>query len=358
MCNACGKTVHTLYFMECSKCKMLYDTACLAISPSSFDQQTEQFKESWLCPQCVCLLPKQGNSSTPVRNMSMNSTFNFDNVNTVRGTKGFSKSVEAPSDATEISNLLKEIKELRREMASVKQQNSEISLLRKDVQDIKTDISNLNMYITNNFKDLQKQLEDKDIEIFNLKKSVSVLQSSFNQHEQLSLKNELEIQGLTEQKTENLTHVMLTISQKLSVELHDSDINNIYRAGPKLNPNTKKPLQPRPIIVELTRKAKRDELLSSARVRKNLSSESIHPTTVPVTKIYLNERLTKANRLLFRETRTKASIHGFRYCWLRNGSIFVRKTDNNGPEKCPAILINSTEDLVKLEPPQNPNSVN
>lgn len=355
VCYACGKAIQTLYYMECSKCNKLYDNDCLAISVSSFEHQTKLFKESWVCPQCVCSRPKQGNSGTPIRNMSMNNSFNHEHVNTVRGTRGSQKSVEATPTTTEITELMKEIKELRQEMATVKQQNSEISLLRKDVQDLKTELSNLNTCITKNFKDFQKQLDDKDIEIFHLKKSVSDHQSSFNLQEQLSLKNELEIQGIQEEKTESLTHILLTLSQRLSVELQETDINSIYKADLKNNLNTKKTQQPRPIVVELTRKAKKDELLLAARVRKNLISDYVHPA-LPATKIYLNERLTKANRLLFREARNRASLHGFRYCWLRNGSIFARKAENSGTEKHPAILM--PEDLDKLGLPQNPDSVN
>lgn len=221
------------------KCNKLYDIDCLGISVPTFEQKSEKFKECWLCPQCVCSQPKQGNSSTPVRS-TINSCSDA-NVNTVRGSRGTVKPVVAfpsTSTAVEIADLMNEIKELRKEMIGVKEQNSEMGLLRKVVQDLKNELSVLNTSITNKFKVFQKQLEDRDIEIVNLKTTISSLQSSLNQQEQLSLRNELEIQGIPEEKTENLTHIILTISQKLNVDLQETDINNLTRAGSKPNSST------------------------------------------------------------------------------------------------------------------------
>lgn len=351
-CNACGKAIQTLYYLTCVKCNKLYDIDCLGIGAQTFEQKTEKFKDCWLCPQCVCSKPKQGNSSTPVRTTTNTVGCSDPNVNKVRGTRGVAKPlVTSPSTQTsmEISDLMKEIKELRKEIIGVREQNSEISLLRKDVQDLKNELSFLNSSITTKFKVFQKQLEDRDIEIVNLKTTISGLQSSLNQQEQLSLRNDLEIQGVPEEKTENLTHILLTLSQKLNVDLQETDINNLTRAGPKPNSSSTR-RAPRPIVAQFVRKAKKDELISATRTRRNLTTESILPN-VPSTKIYLNERLTKANRLLFREARTTATHYGFRYCWIRNGSIFVRKMDNNGPEKSPAFLIRSTKDLEEFVGP-------
>lgn len=138
------------------------------------------------------------------------------------------------------------------------------------------------------------------------------------------------------------------MSQKLSVVLQESDIADITRAGPKQHTGNKSQLEPmrhRPITVKLTRKAKRDELLSAARMRRNISTENI--TNTPPTLIYINERLTKENRVLFRASRSRARAHGFRYCWLRNGAIFVRKAENGNGSRNPAIRIHSLDDLEK-----------
>ncbi|KAJ2947839.1 hypothetical protein O0L34_g9628 [Tuta absoluta] len=259
-----------------------------------------------------------------------------DNVNLQRGTKVNSKIKESQQlTPTGTSELLKEIRELRQEIAAVKQQNSVISL----------ELSDLNDSIKNKFDILEKQLEEKDIEIFNLKTTLSGLQSALNQQEQFSLRNELEIQGIPEVSPENLTHTVLTLSQKLNVELKETDINSITRAGSKLT-SKDKTSHPRPIVVQFVRKAKKDELLAAARIRKNLTTEFILPDRHPI-NIYLNERLTKINRLLFREARTRKTLHGFRYCWIKNGSIFMRKTDNKGADKSPAIPIKSIDDLDK-----------
>ncbi|KAF9811225.1 hypothetical protein SFRURICE_002594 [Spodoptera frugiperda] len=72
--------------------------------------------------------------------------------------------------------------------------------------------------------------------------------------EQSSLINEIEVHGVPEQNAENLTHILLTMSQKLNVDLQETDIDVISRAGPKPKPGTDS-AKLRPIVVKLTRKA-------------------------------------------------------------------------------------------------------
>lgn len=154
------------------------------------------------------------------------------------------------------------------------------------------------------------------------------------------MKNHLEITGIAEQSNENLSHVVIVASQKIGIELQESDIEDVLRVGSKASKTktAKENLTPRPIVLKLLRKNKRDEILNAAKSRRNVTSENV--VAGQPSKIYFNERLTKDNRRLFREARTRANEYRFRYCWVRNGSIYVRKDDGN-----PAIRITSNLEL-------------
>lgn len=95
---------------------------------------------------------------------------------------------------------------------------------------------------------------------------------------------------------------------------------------------------PRPFVVKLMRRRTRDEVIKAAKYRQNLTSD--HFVESPPKKVYLNERLSKENRSLFREARRRCQGFGFKYCWIRNGTVHVRQTENRA-----AIRLRSIEDL-------------
>ncbi|CAB3243313.1 unnamed protein product [Arctia plantaginis] len=97
---------------------------------------------------------------------------------------------------------------------------------------------------------------------------------------------------------------MALLAAKIGVELSDNEIDWIERVGPKRPPpeiNQSKPEQklPRPVVVRLQRRNKRDLTLKAAKTRRNLTTTDLE-LNGPDLKVFFNERLTKENRNLFR----------------------------------------------------------
>lgn len=338
-CAGCGGNIPDLeYYMECSKCTHIYDLLCINISKEQFDTFTDVYKSEWLCPSCVCTRPKGDN--TPVRAhtapIPQKNTHNksFSNVNMSRGSKptGTKAMILEDSHAcSEMSTLISEVRLLKHELAEVKQQNF----------DIKTQMTSISSTLDKNLLECTKKLQVAEQEIVLLKQTIGSLQKQMCAREQDSLSNDLEIIGLTEHAHENLYHIATVISKKIGVELSELDIDNVKRVGPKTQSTSKLPFNkkfPRPIAVKLLRKRKRDELITAAKSRRNLTSESI--VEGESTKIYFNERLTKENRHIFRLSRLRTKEYNFRYCWTSNGGIYVRRADGS-----PAIRISAMSDL-------------
>lgn len=59
--------------------------------------------------------------------------------------------------------------------------------------------------------------------------------------------------------------------------------------------------------------------------------------------IYIVEDLSPSNKALHAATRIKAKEKNYKYVWLRNGKIFVKKSDGSD-----YILIKNMNDLNKL----------
>ncbi|XP_026331283.1 uncharacterized protein LOC113238662 [Hyposmocoma kahamanoa] len=264
------------------------------------------------------------------------------NVNTKRGSsKGQTKKQTEnipPTDHT--LEMLSEIKQLR---AQVFKQNQEMGLLRQDLSELKEQLSSISQ-LSEKIQIFEHKITEQAAEINILRNSLKTTEVTINAQEQNYLRKEIEIAGIPEVESENPFHLALITAKKLGVDLQDSDIDFVHRAGPKQKSSGNKNHLPRTIVLRLLRQAKRDELVKAAKSRRNLTSENLVPG--PASQVYVNERLTKNNRLLFRESRKRATQHSFRFCWIRNGHIFVRQA-----ERKPAVQIKSYEDLDKTVGP-------
>jgi len=60
-------------------------------------------------------------------------------------------------------------------------------------------------------------------------------------------------------------------------------------------------------------------------------------------KVFINERLTKLKRMLFSQTRLAAKSKKYKFLWLFNSDILVRKNENEN-----IIKFRSSNDIEKL----------
>lgn len=323
-------------YIECSRasCKKLYHIdICIGVAiPVGEDVG------SWVCPTCVCETKKGTNkSSASIRCPAQTPDVNI----TSRPKKNLPQS--------DFKELTGEIRFLREEMLGLKSNMETImaSSVRFDER-----IEELLTRLAANDEKVSTLRACYETENASLKQRVVSLEEQINNQAQASLRNQIEIVGIPETPTENLYHVALVAAKKVGVDMVQDDIDWIERAGPRRvsslvigdsRSGSSAAHLPRPIVLKLTRRVKRDELLKSAKSRKPVIASDLGVGEQP-TKVYFNERLTRENRLLFRETRKRALEAGFKFCWTSNGFINIRRREGS-----PAIRIRSVEELaVKL----------
>ncbi|CAG4940581.1 unnamed protein product [Parnassius apollo] len=173
--------------------------------------------------------------------------------------------------------------------------------------------------------------------------------NELNIQAQQGLRNEIEIVGIPEGNNENLEHIVKVAAQKVGAQLEDVDVDWITRVGPRrlaVPPNVPDGgiRMPRPIVVRLLRRSKRDQVLKAFKSRKTLTSADLGIIGSPI-KVFCNERLTKENRLLFREARARANTHDYAFCWCNQGAIYIRKREGKA-----ATLIRTKHDLDRHLP--------
>ncbi|KAJ2937735.1 hypothetical protein O0L34_g19128 [Tuta absoluta] len=155
-----------------------------------------------------------------------------------------------------------------------------------------------------------------------LQNTITRLRNDLNDRDQAVLLNNIEISGIPEFKREYPAHLAITMTTKLGLQISKNYIVSAGRVGTKPKDNQvvykepanvdiaggqkKKIARARPIVVRSSRYAFRSEFLQEARTRQNATTIDLGLPPHTPQKFYVKERLTKDNRILFRNTRAAA----------------------------------------------------
>lgn len=226
--------------------------------------------------------------------------------------------------------------------------NSELAPIRTDLDQLR---ESLNFHTTRfdefrsehvEFKNATKEIKDDNIK---LQTTVADFGQRLNYLEQQTRASNLELQCLPENKQENLYTIVKQLGSLVGCGIQDSDISHCTRVA-KLNTSN---IRPRSIVVQLTSPRIRDQLLAAViNYNKDKGHEKLNTSDFGIagnrSPVFVAEHLSPAYKALHAATRLKAKEKGYKYVWVRNGRIFVRKTD--GDEH---VLIRSLDTLNKLE---------
>lgn len=355
ICTACSQPIKSRQFLKCCLCLKLYDIECANVSEKRFyNTMTLEHKNKWECSDCKKRVPKCDIKSTPIKHLepSIMMTRNKTAKSKPTPTQPHALSL-APSDTntdctTSASNeLITELRLLREEMKAVR---TEMKEFRDTISHLTTAVEVCNQRIDDLAErvDAIEQQRERPAETTSdtasLVKTITELKLGLNDRDQELLSNDIEIAGIPEESGERCAHLVLTVAQKLGVKLEDRDLVSVERAGPVRRPAGEgdPAPRPRPLVVRLARRVQRNELLAAARVRRDTTTAGLGMSTTP-SRIFLNERLTSANRQLFYRAREESSRVQWKYVWTRDGKIFARREHGS-----PRHRLRSEADLSKV----------
>ncbi|XP_028173189.1 uncharacterized protein LOC114362118 [Ostrinia furnacalis] len=223
-------------------------------------------------------------------------------------------------------------------------QDEKLAKFMKDFENIKTSIK----YMNDSFEEIKSKTEDVAKRVSELEKhsansndSLRLLQleDKIDAMEQQARMCNVEISNLPEKRGEDLPAILENLAAHIKMPLNKQDIVSIHRVPQATAGSTR----PKNIIVKLTSRLLRDNFIAAVRLNKGIDSPQLGISGTPY-KIYVNEHLTLKKKNLFRETRETARKHGFRFVWVKHGTILVRAS-----ETTPIIAIRSDKDLSKME---------
>lgn len=319
-CAGCHNTIPKREHLRCELCSLAYDLECANVSSKRFNIMER--KESWKCRPC--LIKRQRGI---IKSASSQTSIMPDESNNVTGRNKELKNNEksSPKESIMTEETMQDIKLFREELRNVRSKMTElleaISSLSVTIEAQNSRINNLE----NKIEVMEKKTETNMCETEKLKATIAELKSDIRDRDQDMLNNDIEITQLPETQNENAVHLAITIAKKLNVPLEERDVVFAERVGFQ-RPSADKlaPVKPRPLVLRLSRRATRDDLLKAARICRNVTTEGML-LPGPTSHFYINERLTNYKRRLFHITRKLAKEEKWKYVWTRTGKIFIRK---------------------------------
>lgn len=338
ICAGCPNTkLPAVDFLHCSRCPDKYHYACVNFSKKDFDNLDQKLKITWVCPSCRCKELKRGvSTSTPVRSLVAASTTDAQKVESEQKLTPFenvtlrSKSRSTGSCGCLSADVIREIirEELDRKFDT-------------DIQNIHIKIDKLeeSLAISNSERDIikieansqkalivQLQKENDD-----LRTTTYDLSNRLRQQEQLSRANNIEIQCVPEHSSENLYTTVQQLGSAIKCPLTDTDLQYCSRIA-KLNSASSRP---RSILVKFSSRRLRDTFLAGViKHNKNNPGDKLNTSHLGYggnkrTAVFVSEHLTLEAKALHAAARQKARQLNFRFVWVRDGKVFLRKTDTS-----------------------------
>lgn len=150
----------------------------------------------------------------------------------------------------------------------------------------------------------------------------------------------LEIHGIPYNQNEDLEDIIVKIGVNFDLNLKKEDIDEAFRIQKNKNYKSSNN-NDTPVMVTFLRKKDRESFLSMRRRRSIFTDEvNIHGKR---SQIFINEHLTKESKELLWKAKKIKTEKNFKFLWIKNGNILLRKTENSE-----VIKINAEEDLEKL----------
>lgn len=293
-CKECKRNVSAINKgnVQCVECKEFFHGGCVDLSLDDIDYLTTE-NSPWRCKSCQVLRRK-------------------------------SLQVESALGTTTNEDMMKFLKEMREETKT-----QIISLERelgKSVQSCHERIEELlrNFEVQSqklaNYEKIFKAIRKENVF---LRSKVSSLQTQLDDVEQYSRMNSLEINGIPEEKNENMVDVIKKVGKVLGVEIEEEHIDACHRLG------AIKEGEKRGIIVKFTRRSTKEEFLAKRKIKRNFNTSDLGRTSGPADVIYVNESLSPARRKVLNAARALRKDQGYTYVWVKNGKILLRKNEGD-----------------------------
>ncbi|XP_063381263.1 uncharacterized protein LOC134667783 [Cydia fagiglandana] len=335
-CGKCTKTLADKDAIKCTSCTLNMHYWCAGLSAEDFKKILPMNKIKWKC--LTCKAKKQlgsGSANSPKQTIQTiepgASILNIDNdaLTEYLDCKFKVLSEQWRADIREaISDLTDTFK------ADVQELTSRINTCEENLQKLEQKLDSTSP--PENDTSLRAENEQ-------LRKDMEDLLEKLDDMDQSARLCNVEIQNIPERRGENLVQMASDIGRMLGVELPPEKIQAIHRTAHSVASD-----RPKNIVLQLTTRRLRDDVIAAARARRTLTTADLLPATsaaevASVRRFYVNEHLTLKKKILFGKARKIAKEKEYKYIWVKNANILLRKTDD-----ARVLHIRNDSDLMKI----------
>lgn len=139
-----------------------------------------------------------------------------------------------------------------------------------------------------------------------------------------------------------MLHTVTNILKTIHVDIQPLEVRDVFRITTR-DPENKT------IILDLTSVLMKQKIIEKIKKYNKQNSKLTTETlkiSGPVKPIFISENLSPKKKRLFFQARDYAKVNNFKYCWVSNGKIFLRKQDG-----APLHLIKCESDLKLIKNP-------
>lgn len=293
--------------LSCADCESIFHAKCVKMSQADVDC-LEEVQSVWRCDSC---------SADRRKSMRLDTTMQEGTLT--------------------LEDLMKVLNDIREDQKTTKRDfNTSYEALHSKLEENSIALQNALLKI----EEFSTKLDDLQTENKDLKCKVAELESKVDDLEQYSRRNCVEIQGISEENNESVLEIVKDVGRALNMEISDGMIDTCHRLGKKDSTYTR----PRGIIVKFVRRLDKESLMKKRREKKDFSTRHLNLKTPSDDPVYVNESLSPMRRKLLAIARAFKKENNYKYIWLRNGNILLRKEEGSN-----VIQINTQADLDDLQ---------
>lgn len=214
-----------------------------------------------------------------------------------------------------------------------------VDALVKDMADLRRGQSDFGDSLTfygNKIDDFNHQMEilakvSKTVDALNqelscVKKECSSLRAEIEYMHQQGRSNNVEICGVPEKNRENILTLVKRVGSEIGITVLDEDISVSHRVS-RFSKSQLPGRAPKNIVVKFANIGKRNVFLDAAKKRRNPGLTSSDLGFEEKFQIFINEHLSPYYKLLFGKSRDFCKNNNYKYCWVKDMKIFVKKGD-------------------------------
>ena len=251
--------------------------------------------------------------------------------------------------------LRKENEELRDQVNELKEKLEEIShdlkvaskrnvVLPEQTKSIEF-LSNQHDDFAKFMKTALKDVKEITARIDKIEKKCDLLTQAIEDMESYSYRYNIKIYGVpmtTEnESSEQTTNLCLKLFAAMGVSdctIHDIDIAHRLPAQNASNHTNA-------IVCKFTRRITKERIMSARNQISNVTASQLNiPDSMPLNRLSIFDHLTPKQQKLFYEAKKYKESKQYKYCWAKQGVVFLRKNDHST-----VIKLTKLEDLTSLQ---------